>query len=57
MNIYIQTLRCLLLEKSKCWNIFYKYCVSNDIKLHFIGNFIGPIAISQKSQVLRLVEK
>lgn len=56
-NIYIQTLRCLLLETSKCWNIFYKNCISYDIKLHFIGNFIGLIAISQKSQVLGLVEK
>lgn len=57
MNIYTQTLRCLLRETSKCWNIFYKHCISYDIKLHFIGNFISLIAISQKSQVLKLVEK
>lgn len=57
MNPHIQTLRCLLLEKSKRWTIFYKHCVSYDIKLHFIGNFISLISISQKSQVLRLVEK
>lgn len=53
----MQTLRCVLLETSKCWNIFHKRYVSYDIKFHFIGNFIGLIAISQKSQVLRLVEK
>lgn len=57
MNIHIQTLRFLLFKKSKCWSIFYKHCLSYDIKFHFIGNFIGLLSISQKSQVLRLVEK
>lgn len=56
MNIHTET-QMFAFGKSKRWNIFYKHCVSYDIELHFIGNFIGLLSISQKSQVLRLVEK
>lgn len=56
MNKHIQTLHVCFWKKVNR-GIFYKHCVNYDIKLHFIGNFIGHISISQKSQVLRLVEK
>lgn len=65
--IFIFTLQCswysswkyqeVCFLKSKYCNIFYKHNVSSHIKLHFIGNFTGLISISQKSEVLKFVEK